>query len=284
MNINFTDIAVNLTSSAFDDDRDEVVARAKSAGVNFLVIPGSSLDDSEKSISLAQNYEGCFATAGVHPHNAKGWDGEASSQRLLKLAVPEAGILACNKVVAIGECGLDYNRDFSPRDAQRKCFEDQLSIAARIGKPVFMHEREAFDDFLPILKKYRTDLPGAVVHCFTGGERELHAYLDLDCHIGITGWVCDERRGRHLLPLLARIPANRLMLETDAPYLVPRTIPKSIRGKTGRSSGRNEPSFLPHIAEFVAGILGKSLDQLAMETSENATRFFGVTPDYPQSV
>jgi len=275
MNINFADIAVNLTSAAFDGDRDEVVARAKRAGVNFLVIPGSSLDDSEKSIALAQNYEGCFATAGVHPHNAKDWNGDASAERLLKLAVPESGALARDKVVAIGECGLDYNRDFSPRDAQRKCYGDQLAVAARIGRPVFMHERDAFDDFLPILKKYRADLPRAVVHCFTGGERELAAYLDLDCHIGITGWVCDERRGRHLLPLLSRIPANRLLLETDAPYLVPRAMPKSVRGKTGRSSGRNEPSFLPYIAEFVAGILGKSLERLATETGENAARFFG---------
>jgi len=277
--MNFADIAVNLTSPAFDNDRDEVVARAKHAGVNFLVIPGSNLDDSAKSIALAQVYEGCFATAGVHPHNAKNWDGAASSERLLKLAASEIGNLAIDKVVAIGECGLDFNRDFSPRDAQLKCFEDQLAVAARIGKPVFMHERDAFDDFLPILKKYRADLPRALVHCFTGGERELEAHLDLDCHIGITGWVCDERRGRHLLPLLSRIPANRLMLETDAPYLVPRTMPKSVRGKNGRSSGRNEPSFLPYVAEFVAGIVGKSLGQLAMETVENAARFFGFTPD-----
>jgi TatD DNase family protein len=201
-------------------------------------------------------------------------------------------------IAAIGECGLDYNRNFSPPQAQRKCFEDQLALAARVqcaqcaqcehcgskgqrGKPVFLHERDAFDDFISILKQYRADLPGAVVHCFTGGMTELETYLALDCYIGITGWVCDERRGEHLIPLLRHIPADRLLLETDAPYLLPRNLPRPYGASPYRASslhgksGRNEPCFLPHIATFIAEILGKTLEQISVETSTNAVRLFG---------
>lgn len=163
---------------------------------------------------------------------------------------------------------------FSPQDARRKCFEDQLAVAAQLGKPAFLHGRGAFGDFLGILKKYRADLSGAVVHCLTGEMREPEAYLAPDCHIGITGWICDERRGTHLVPLVRQIPTDRLLLETDAPYLLPRNLPKSIRGK----SGRNEPSLLPHIATFVAKIMGKTAEQLAAETTANASRLFNLPP------
>jgi len=264
--LNLVDIAVNLTSPAFDQDRAEVLARARAACVKTLVITGSSLADSAQAIAFAQNYEGCVATAGVHPHNAKDWDAESSPKHLRELVT--------GKVAAIGECGLDYNRNFSPQDAQRRCFGDQLALASRLGKPVFLHERDAFDDFLHILKRHRADLSDAVVHCFTGGEKELEAYLALDCHIGITGWICDERRGTHLVPLVRQIPTDRLLLETDAPYLLPRNLPKSIRGK----SGRNEPSLLPHIATFVAKIMGKTAEQLAAETTANASRLFNLPP------
>ena len=248
-------------SPAFDRDREAVIARAQAAGVKTLIITGSSIESSVAAAAYARNNTNCMTTAGVHPHNAKDWDA-AASDRLRELA---AGGIA-----ALGECGLDYNRNFSPPQAQRKCFEDQLALAAQLGKPVFLHERDAFDDFLSILKKYRANLPGAVVHCFTGGPAELEAYLALDCYIGITGWICDERRGAHLGPLLPRIPADRLLLETDAPYLLPRSLPRAIRGK----SGRNEPCFLPHIAAYAAEILGKTPDQLGAETSANAGRVF----------
>jgi len=254
------DIGVNLMNPAFDGDREAVVARARAAGVTTLIITGSSIESSSAAAAFAQNNMDCKSTAGAHPHNAKDWD-SAAAVRLRELAVAAA---------AIGECGLDYNRNFSPPQDQRKCFEDQLALAADLGKPVFLHERDAFDDFESILKQYRAHLPGAVVHCFTGTEAELNAYVALDCYIGITGWVCDERRGAHLVPLLPRIPADRLLLETDAPYLLPRDLPRSLRGK----SGRNEPCFLPHIAANVAAILGKTPQQLADETSANARRLF----------
>ncbi|MCL2761933.1 MAG: TatD family hydrolase [Treponema sp.] len=268
---NLIDIGVNVLNSAFDHDREEVLAAAWAAGVQTLIITGSSIAGSAAAAAFAQSIvpparPNCFATAGVHPHNAKDWDAAAPAQlRELVLSAPAA-------IVAIGECGLDYNRNFSPPEAQRTSFEEQLAIAAQLGKPVFLHERDAFDDFSSILKQYRTSLPGAVVHCFTGGQAELEAYLAMDCYIGITGWVCDERRGSHLIPLLRQIPADRLLLETDAPYLLPRNVSRAARGK----SSRNEPRFLPHIAAFAAEILGKAPEQTAAETSANAARLFGL--------
>jgi TatD DNase family protein len=255
-------------SPAFDRDREAVAARADAAGVKTLIITGSDIESSSRAAAFVRENAGlnCMATAGVHPHNAKGWN----EQALVRLE--ELTALYGGGIRAVGECGLDYNRNFSPQDAQRKCFEDQLKLAGSIGKPVFLHERDAFDDFFSILKQYRAGLPGAVVHCFTGGSRELEAYLSIDCYIGITGWVCDERRGGGLVPLLKHIPADRLLLETDAPYLLPRSLPRSARGK----SGRNEPCFLPHIAAAVAGILGKTPEQTAAETSANAARLFGL--------
>jgi TatD DNase family protein len=274
-------------SPAFDQDREMVIARAFEAGVQMLIITGSSIASSIAAAVFAQDRNTnrntfcntkCITTAGVHPHNAKDWNAAAREQlRELGTREPSSAVIA-----AIGECGLDYNRNFSPPQAQRKCFEDQLALAAQYcaeaqyaskekrGKPVFLHVRDAFEDFVSILKQYRADIPGAVVHCFTGGMTELEAYLALDCYIGVTGWVCDERRGEHLIPLLRHIPADRLLLETDAPYLLPRNLPRSMKGK----SGRNEPCFLPHIAVFIAEILGKAPEQVAAETSANAACLF----------
>jgi TatD DNase family protein len=254
-------------SPAFDRDREAVIARAQGAGIKTLIITGSDIESSARAAAFVRENASlnCKSTAGVHPHNAKDWNERA----LVRLE--ELFSLYDGEIRAVGECGLDYNRNFSPQDAQRKCFEDQLKLAARIGKPLFLHERDAFGDFFSILKQYRSSLRGAVVHCFTGGRRELEAYLSIDCYIGITGWICDERRGNGLVPLLKHIPSDRLLLETDAPYLLPRSLPRSARGK----SGRNEPCFLPHIAAAVAGILGKTHERIAAETSANAARLFG---------
>jgi TatD DNase family protein len=257
------DIGVNLMNSAFDRDRDAVVWAAEEAGVCPLVITGSDGESSFRAAEYAAAHPGkCCTTAGVHPHNARHWE-PAVRERIRSVAARPG-------VVALGECGLDYNRDYSPRNKQRDCFEAQIDLAAELGKPLFLHERDAFADFAAILTKRRANISRMVVHCFTGGERELAAYLELGCYIGITGWICDERRGRHLIPLVKKIPPDRLLLETDAPYLMPRNLP----GK--KRSGRNEPANLVHIAAVVAGILGQAPEVLAAETFANSRRFFGI--------
>ena len=253
------DIGVNLMNPSFDHDRQAVLAAAQNAGVKKMVITGSCLKSSTAAAAFAKENSCCKATAGLHPHNAKDWGKETAAQL--------RELLRHESVVAAGECGLDYNRNFSPPAAQRICFEEQLALAVELQKPVFLHERDSFDDFFSFLKQYRPRLSGAVVHCFTGTAEHLEAYLALDCYIGITGWVCDERRGSGLIPLLKQIPADRLLLETDAPYLLPRNMP-------GKKSRRNEPAFLAHIAAFAAKITGKELEEIAAETSANAERLF----------
>lgn len=206
-----------------------------------------------------------FSTAGVHPHDAKSCNDE-TMETLKRLAQTP-------QVVAIGECGLDYNRNFSPPDVQRLWFERQLQLACELQMPVFLHDREAHDDFLELLKKYSDKLPAAVVHCFTGTQEELEAYFSIEnCYIGIAGWVCDERRGKNLRKLVSLIPDNKLMIETDGPFLFPRDLPEERRAS--QKDRRNEPAFLDHICESVAACRGQTAEHVAKITTENAIRFF----------
>ncbi len=257
------DIGANLTHDSFDRDRDAVLQRAREAGVAQLVVTGASREHSPKALELARAHPGfLFATAGVHPHHAVEYTEECDAEMRALLSQPE--------VVAVGECGLDYNRDFSPRPAQRRAFERQLQTAVDTGKPLFLHQRDAHQDFMAVMKQFDGQLPPAVVHCFTGTREELFDYLDQDWHIGITGWLCDERRGAHLRELVSHIPAHRLMIETDAPYLLPRTL------KPLPKDRRNEPAFLAHIAEEVARDRGEALAVTATHTMETARTFFGL--------
>jgi TatD DNase family protein len=255
------DIGVNLTHKSFRNDCDNVLARAASAGVTTLIITGTSEPGSRQARVLAATRPGVlYATAGVHPHHARDCT-ETTLDTLRSLAeMPE--------VVAVGECGLDFNRNFSPPPVQEKWFDAQVELAAEIKKPMFLHERDAHARLLSILREHRKSLTGAVVHCFTGSGAELDAYLDLDLHIGITGWICDERRGLHLRALLPRIPLNRLMIETDAPFLVPRTM--------APRPSRNEPAFLPHVLAATAAALALPQDEVARATTATACAFFGI--------
>lgn len=257
------DIGINLTNRQFDGDRDEVLARAKSAGVSALILTGTDLAESQAVADYASSQSGfCYATAGVHPHDAKTFD-EQSLSRLRELAMrPE--------VVAIGECGLDYNRDFSPRVQQDAVFEAQLELAVELQLPVFMHCRDAHQRFMDILTPWRSKLPAAVLHCFTGSEAELRDCLALDLHIGITGWICDERRGQELQQLVSLIPAHRLMIETDSPYLLPRDLPFKHSGR------RNEPAYLPHIAHRIAACRGENPEVLIAHTTATSRAFFRI--------
>ena len=258
------DIGINLAHDSYDRDRDAVIARAHAAGVVQMVVTGATLAGSVRAVALAREHPGrLFATAGVHPHHASGLD-TASLAALVELArIPE--------VVAVGECGLDYFRNFSPRAAQQQAFHRQLELASQVGKPVFLHQRDAHDDFLAILREHAASWRG-VAHCFTGSGEELQSYLQLGLSIGITGWLCDERRGAHLAALMPQVPAERLLLETDGPYLLPR----DLRPKP--ASRRNEPAYLPHIAAALARARGETIESLARSSTAAARTLFALPP------
>jgi TatD DNase family protein len=253
------DIGANLTHATFQPDLGEVVARARQAGVGTLMITGTTVAESRRAAEIADEY-GLYATAGVHPHHARECD--ASTIESLK------ELSSHPRVVAIGECGLDFNRNYSPHPDQEKWFVAQLELGLSVQKPLFLHSRDAHPRFSDILKKFK--LQKAVAHCFTGEREELHAYLDLGLYVGITGWICDERRGRHLVELVRDIPRDRLLLETDSPYLTPRDLHPQPRAR------RNEPAFLPHIARAVAKALGRPVEDVAAETTRNAQTLFGL--------
>jgi TatD DNase family protein len=260
------DIGINLAHESYAEDRDAVIARASAAGVTQMIVTGSSLASTREAIALVRERpQQLFATAGVHPHHASELTPENSSELLELARQPQ--------VVAVGECGLDYFRNFSPRADQQRAFHAQLELATQVGKPVFLHQRDAHADFLAILCEHAKQWRG-VAHCFTGSAEQLSAYLTLGLAIGITGWICDERRGAHLAALMPQIPAQRLLLETDGPYLLPRDLqPKP-------AARRNEPAYLPHIASRVARARDESAVALAMSSTAAARALFHL-PDAP---
>lgn len=256
------DIGINLAHDSFDSDRADVIRRAEAAGVTRMVVTGSSIPSTRAAIALVRSDpQRLRCTAGVHPHHAV----EVDESALLELAA----LAAQPEVVAVGECGLDYFRNLSPHAAQVAAFRRQLDLAAQLRKPVFLHQRDAHDEFLSILREYGSRLVGGVAHCFTAGAEEARAYLDLGLYIGITGWITDERRGLHLREVVRTIPAERLLIETDGPYLLPRDLqPKP-------QSRRNEPMYLPHVLQAVAAARGQSPQELASLTTRNAFTLFG---------
>jgi len=259
------DIGANLTHESFAPDLGAVLQRAREAGVVQQVVTGASREGSLAALALAQAHPGeLFATAGVHPHHASEYTSEADA------ALRE--LLRRDEVVAVGETGLDYHRNFSPRPAQLRAFEFQLQTAVDCGKPLFLHQRDAHADFLACMKQVEGRVGRAVVHCFTGTREELYDYLDRDWYVGITGWLCDERRGRHLRELVRDIPADRLLVETDSPYLLPRNLVPM------PSHRRNEPMYLRHIVEELARDRGQTFDEAASITTANARTFFGLPP------
>ena len=256
------DIGANLTHAAFREDLADVLARARQAGVEAVIVTGTSVEESRSALAL-----GLPCTAGVHPHHARDCDAGT---------IPALRELAKHpQVVAIGECGLDFNRNYSPHPDQEKWFVAQIDLALSLGKPLFLHSRDAHPRFAEILKNH--PIERAVAHCFTGERDELRAYLDLGLYIGITGWICDERRGRHLIELVREIPRDRLLLETDSPYLTPRDL------KPQPKARRNEPAFLPHILKAVARALGRPADEVAAETTRNARELFQLNESRPPS-
>jgi len=259
--VQLIDIGANLTHPAFHADLPETLARAGAAGIAQIVVTGTSVEESTAALALSKKHESLFCTVGIHPHNAS---------QCGDTTIPALRVLAQQpKVVAIGECGLDFNRNYSPHPDQEKWFVAQVELACELRKPLFLHSRDSEEEFVGAIRQFK-NLPPAVAHCFTGLREELHAYLDLGLYIGITGWICDERRGAHLLELVKDIPADRLMLETDSPYLTPRTMRPQPKAR------RNEPAFLPHVLKTVAQALGRPAEDVAEQTTRNARTFFGL--------
>lgn len=261
------DIGVNLTGKAFQPDRSAVIDRALAAGVKQMLVTGTNLQHSEMAIELCHHNIGIlYATVGVHPHHASEWNEQVAHQIY--------NLLDHTAVRAIGECGLDYNRNFSPADAQRRCFEAQLELAADKQLPVFLHQRDAHDDFIAILSRWRDKLSGGVAHCFTGTAEQAQAYLDLGLQIGITGWLCDERRGHDLQQAVKQIPLQQMMLESDAPYLLPRNLPESMAAQL--HSRRNEPLLLPHICAILACYKQVEPAEVARQSTALARKLFTI--------
>lgn len=257
------DIGANLTHDSFDADREDVIHRAEAAGVTRMILTGASEQGSREALTLAKSRPGqMFSTAGVHPHHAANYTDDV--HKLLQ------SLTGHEEVVAVGECGLDYFRNFSPRDDQSAAFARQLDIAEETGLPVFLHQRDAHDEFVEILEPRLPEISRAVAHCFTGDEEALRKYIDMDLYIGVTGWICDERRGAHLKDIVGLIPADRLMIETDAPYLLPRSL------KPKPASRRNEPAYLREILRVVAEARGESEEQVAADTTRTAEFFFSL--------
>ncbi len=261
--MNLIDIGANLTHKSFEHDFQQVVDDARSAGLNHIILTGTDRETSEAASRFASETPDFFSsTAGFHPHMARSFDAERRD------AV--AALCELEQVVAVGETGLDFNRNYSPRRDQLDCFEQHLEIATAVGKPLFLHQRDAHEDFLAVLKRHRGRVAGGVVHCFTDTLAALRDYLELDMHIGVTGWICDERRGVELQAIARHIPPNRLLLETDSPYLLPRNLlPKP-------ASRRNEPKYLTTVLDKVAECTGRDRKEIARQTTENAIRLFGL--------
>ena len=257
------DIGVNLTNKSLLRDLDGVLQRAEAAGVRQMIITGTTIDESHQAIALCKRFpQRLYSTCGIHPHHASDWD-QNSLDELRSMARQDC-------VRAIGETGLDFNRNYSSPEAQEQAFQQQLELAVELGMPLFCHQRDAHHRFVEMLGDYRDRLTRLVVHCFTDNRDALMHYLDLDCYIGITGWICDERRGLELQQLVRLIPADRLLVETDAPYLLPRDLDPKPANRT------NEPAYLPHILAAVARHRGDPAEQLARQCFDNSRAFFGL--------
>jgi len=257
----FTDIACNFTHPSFSENLDKVIQDAETVNVKKFVLLCASLKDLEP-IRLIQEISKSkfFITSGIHPHHASEIEDLTEALLLQKLKL--------NNPNAIGETGLDYFRNISSPEAQKRSFEMHISIANELGLPLYLHQRDAHDDFIKILKNHVSPLPNFIVHCFTGTQAHLDDYLDLGGSIGLTGWICDARRNQDLRESIKSIPLERLMIETDCPYLMPRNLPSKPKNNI------NEPKNLPHIAKEISELMEIDVDKLMQATSKNAANFF----------
>ena len=255
------DIACNFTSERFDKDLNKVIDTAVTNKITKFGLICSRLSDLDKLLKIYDQYsKNMFFTIGVHPHHAN----EINNEYLKDLKE----LINNNNPHAIGETGLDFFRNLSTYEEQIYAFEEQIKIAIDANKPLFLHQRDSHDDFIKILRKYSSDINKAVVHCFTGTQEELDDYLELDCYIGVTGWICDKKRNVELRKTIKNIPLSKLMVETDCPYLIPKDLPNKPK------NNRNEPSNLNHIITEIGTLMGIDKDILRKKTYTNTINFF----------
>ena len=255
------DIACNFTSDRFDNDLDEVINQAIVNNITKFGLICSRLSDIDKLLEIYNRYsKDMFFTIGVHPHHAN----EINEEYLKKLKE----VINNNNPHAIGETGLDFFRNLSTYEEQIFAFEEQIKIAIDTNKPLFLHQRDSHDDFIKILREYSSDINKSVVHCFTGTKEQLNDYLELDCYIGVTGWICDAKRNVELRKTIKNIPLERLMIETDCPYLIPKNLEEKPK------NNRNEPTYLNHIANEVAALMKEDINDIREKTYKTSLSFF----------
>ncbi|KAF7379006.1 hypothetical protein V1477_007809 [Vespula maculifrons] len=280
------DVGANLTNKKYSRDLDSVIQRAKDAGVQKIMVTGASIRSSKEALRLTRIYPGTlYSTAGVHPHDAKSWENPDTLQELESIATnPEC--------VAIGECGLDYNRDFSDPETQRTVFHKQVELACQLNKPLIIHERAAQTDVLEVLSHYKNRLPPVLIHSFIGTAEEAQIYLDQGFYLGITGYLCKDKSDSGIRQLLeaGQAPLDKILVETDAPFMYPNTraskLPVRVKDAlTERSMTflhryctfqRNEPCALPAIVEMVAAFMQTTPEEVALATAFNALKLFGL--------
>ena len=263
MQMLLADSCFNINHESFKNDLGDILDAANNVGVEYFFCPASKEKEIEDLINLSESYQkNIFCSVGIHPHNAS--DLKPNTIENLKK------YLGNQHVKAIGEIGLDYYRNFQSPEIQKKCFNAFLELASTNQYPVFLHHREAFSDFYPMIKNCIGEVPDSIVHCFTGTKSELKKFLDLGLYIGITGWICDPKRGADLREIIKYIPLDRLLIETDAPYLVPKNMVNKPR------NNRNEPLFLEHIANDISELLNIDKALLAEETTNNFKKLFRI--------
>eukprot|EP00099_Drosophila_melanogaster_P023250 NP_650963.2 uncharacterized protein Dmel_CG3308 [Drosophila melanogaster] len=286
-NLIVIDVGANLTNKKYSRDLDSVVQRARDAGVQKLMVHGTSVKSSKEALRLSRIYPDIiYSTAGIHPHDSKSIVEEPATWFDLE------HIAQAQECVAIGPCGLDYQRDFSEPDAQKQIFAKQLHLAIRLNKPLLIHERSAQLDLLEILDKFE-NLPPVIIRGFMGTAEEALKYLDRRFYISLTGYLCKDKSDTGVRRLLedGTLPLDRLLVETDAPFMYPNTraskLPQHVKtGITERSLlylhryctfQRNEPCSLPAIVEMIAAFMKKSPDEVALATAFNALKLFGLS-------
>jgi TatD DNase family protein len=252
------DTHAHLDDSSFDNDREAIIRRAFDSGLNYIISIGSDIPSSRRTIDLAEQYDNIYATVGLHPHEAKKWD-DRIYEELKKLSQ------SSRKVVAVGEMGLDYHYDNSPRNVQQEAFRQEIRLSREIGLPIVVHTREAEEDTMAILTEEKASEVGGVMHCFSSSRELALRCLDMGFYISLAGIVTFPK-ATELQNLVTELPLDCILVETDCPYLTP--IPH--RGK------RNEPAYVRHTAEKVAQLKGLTPAEVAKVTSGNAKRLFKV--------